>query len=229
MGGGGMGGGMGGGGMDPIRWQAYRGLGLTDVELQGLAAFNDPNRANCASCHSLQPGRDGYPVFTDFGYANLGVPKNPANPFYDMPKAWNPDGTDWVDAGLGGYLKSAGYSADVYEPEIGKVKVPTLRNVDLRPAPDVVKSYGHNGFFKSLDDVVLFYHWRAAMDSGMCSGGGMGGGGMGGGGMGCEGMASMFPAPEVDQNREPLKMFPMMDQSSIVAFLETLSDGYIER
>ena len=220
--------------MDPYRWQNYRNLGLNDTELQGLASFNDPSRANCASCHSLQPGADGYPLFTDFGYDNLGVPKNPANPFYTMPKAWNPDGEDWVDYGLGGYLKSAGNPAEVYEPEIGKVKVPTLRNVDLRPAPDVVKAYGHNGYFKSLEDVLFFYHWRAAMDSGMCTGGGMGGGGMGGGGMGgggmgCEGMATMFPAPEVDQNRATLSFFPRMDESNIVAFLRTLSDGYIER
>ena len=142
-------------------------------------------QAGCSSCHSLEAGPDGYPLFTDFGYDNLGVPKNPDNPFYDMPTAWNPDGENWVDYGLGGYLKSAGYDPEVYEPELGKQKVPTLRNVDLRPSEDFVKAYGHNGYFKSLEDIVFFYHWRAMMDSGMC--GGMGGGGMGGGmGGGCE-------------------------------------------
>jgi cytochrome c peroxidase len=228
MGGGGMGGGaMGcpGGGMDPNRWTAFRGFGLTDQELQGLAVFNDPNRADCASCHTLEPGPDGYPLFTDFGYDNIGVPKNPDNPFYSMPAAWNPDGENWVDYGLGGYLKSAGYSPDVYEPEMGKVKVPTLRNVDLRPSPDVVKAYGHNGYFKSLEDIVFFYHWRAMMDNGGC----MGGGGMGGGGMNCENMATMFPPPEVDQNRTPLGMFPRPQVDNIVLFLKTLSDGYFER
>ena len=222
-GGGGMGGAMGcpSGGMDPNRWAAFRNLGLTDAELQGLAVFND--RASCASCHSLQPGSAGYPLFTDFGYDNLGVPKNLDNPFYSMPAPWNPDGANWVDYGLGGYLKSAGYPADVYEPELGKVKVPTLRNVDLRPSEDFVKAYGHNGYFKSLEDIVFFYHWRAMMD-GDC----MGGGGMGGG-MGCEGMAGMFPEPEVDQNRATLKMFPMMQIDNIVAFLKTLSDGYFQR
>ena len=109
MGGGGMGGGMGcpGGGRNPNRWTAFRNLGLTDAELQGLAVFND--RAGCSSCHSLKPGSAGYPLFTDFGYDNIGVPKNPDNPFYKMPAAWNPDGEDWVDYGLGDYLKSAGY------------------------------------------------------------------------------------------------------------------------
>jgi cytochrome c peroxidase len=87
MGGGGMGGGgMGGGGMggpenNPARWEYYRGLGLTDIELQGLAIYNDSNRGDCASCHTLTPGSDGYPLFTDFKYHNIGIPKNPKNPF----------------------------------------------------------------------------------------------------------------------------------------------------
>jgi cytochrome c peroxidase len=227
---GGMGGGMGGaqgcpgGGTDPNRWTAYRNLGLTDFELQGLAVFNDPGRANCSACHSLEPGPEGYPLFTDFGYDNLGIPKNPDNPFYQMPKAWNPEGKNWVDYGLGGFLRDAGYPPDIYEPEMGKMKVPSLRNVDLRPSTDFVKAYGHNGYFKSLDEIVLFYHWRAMMDNG-CMGGGMGGGM----GEGCTTMADMFPPPEVEQNRTPLNMFPRPQVDNIVAFLKTLSDGYFQR
>jgi cytochrome c peroxidase len=228
-GGGGMGGGMGGAmgcpGGGTNGWASYRNLGLTDAELQGLAVFNDPNRADCASCHTLEAGPAGYPLFTDFGYDNIGTPKNPENPFYSMPAAWNPDGENWVDVGLGGFLKSAGNPAEVYEPEIGKHKVPTLRNVDLRPSEDFVKAYGHNGYFKSLEDIVFFYHWRAMMDNG-CTGGG---GGMGGGGMGCDGMVDMFPPPEVDQNRATLSMFPRPQLENIVAFLKTLSDGYFQR
>ena len=226
----GTGGGMGsmgcpGGGTDPDRWTMFRNLGLTDSELMGLAMFNDPNRgADCASCHSLAPGADGYPLFTDFSYDNLGIPKNPDNPFYSMPPAWNPDGETWVDYGLGGYLKTAGYEPEVYELEMGKFKVPTLRNVDLRPSVDTVKAYGHNGYFKSLEDIVLFYHWRAMMNNGC-----MGGGGMGGGMIGCDGMANMFPAPEVDENLAALNMFPRPQVNNIVAFLKTLSDGYFER
>jgi cytochrome c peroxidase len=227
-GGGGMGGGgMGGGGStDPYRWQNYRYLGLTDQELQGLAAFNDPNRADCAACHTLAAGPDGYPLFTDYSYDNIGIPKNPENPFYKMPRIWNPDGKKWVDYGLGGYLQSAGYPAEVYEPELGKFKVPTLRNVDLRPADDFVKAYGHNGYFKSLEELVLFYSWRGMMDGNCMGGGGMGGGGMGG----CAGMGEdMFPPPEVELNLASLNHFSMMDQANIVAFLKTLSDGYFER
>ena len=205
---------------DPYRWQAYRRLGLTDSELLGLAIFNDRNRANCASCHSLAPGAAGYPLFTDYGYDNLGLPKNPDNPFYTMPAEWNPDGENWLDYGLGGYLKAAGEGPEVYGPQLGKFKVPTLRNVDLRPSTSMVKAYGHNGYFKSLPDILRFYAQRGM-------GGGMGGGGMGGGGMGGGGM--MVPAPEVNQNLATLKMFSMMDQSYVLAFLKTLSDGYFMR
>jgi cytochrome c peroxidase len=97
--------------------------------------------------------------------------------------------------------------------------------VDLRPSDDFVKAYGHNGYFKSLEDIVFFYHWRAMMDNGC-----MGGGGMGmGGGMGCTGMADMFPPPEVDENRAQLGMFPRPQVTNIVLFLKTLSDGYFQR
>jgi cytochrome c peroxidase len=235
MGGGGMGGGMGGGGMgggggqggpanNPARWEHYRNLGLSDEELQGLAIFNDPGRGNCASCHSLAAGSAGYPLFTDFSYHNLGIPKNPENPYYSMPRKWNPDGSKWVDNGLGGFLKSAGYSPSAYESELGKFKTPTLRNVDLRPVPEFVKAYGHNGFFKSLDamdGIIHFYAWRAMMDN---IGMGGGNGGMGGGGMGPN--PDMFPPPELDQNRIIMQPFNfMMDGAKIMAFLKTLSDG----
>jgi cytochrome c peroxidase len=36
----------------------------------------------------------------------------------------------------------------------------TLRNVDKRPRPDFVKAYGHNGYFKSLKEIVHFYNTR---------------------------------------------------------------------
>ncbi len=216
---GGMAGMMGCAGSGTNGWAGYRNLGLTDTELQGLAVFNDPSRGNCSSCHSLKAGSAGYPLFTDFSYDNLGIPKNPANPFYTMPAEWNPDGVNWIDYGLGGYLKNAGYAATVYGPEMGKQKVPTLRNVDLRPYPGFVKAYGHNGYFKSLQDIVFFYHWRAMMDGGMM-------GGMAGGMGGMGGMTGMFPPPEVDQNRAKLSMFPRMQVENIVLFLKTLSDGF---
>ena len=41
-----------------------------------------------------------------------------------------------------------------------RMRVPTLRNVDKRPAPDFVKAYGHNGYFVSLKAIVHFYNTR---------------------------------------------------------------------
>lgn len=193
----------------------YRSLGLTDAELYGLAMYNDPAQANCASCHSLKPGSKGYPLFTNYTYDNLGVPKNLENPFYSNLE-YNPQGAAWIDTGLGGFLNDT--------QEKGKMKVPTLRNVDKRPSLDFVKAYAHNGYFKSLTDIVRFYAMRG-MNGGMM-GGGMMGGGMMGGGM-CGGM--MFPGPEVNENLAALNMFRCRDQSYIVTFLKTLSDGYFRR
>lgn len=135
-----------------------------------------------------------------------------------MPKKWNPDGKNWIDYGLGGYLKGAGYDAAICEAEMGKFKTPSLRNIDQRPYPGFVRAYGHNGFFKSLDGmkgIIHFYAWRAMMDAG----------GMGGGGM--DPNSILFPEPEVDQNRIVMQPFNfMMNGDYLVTFLKTLSDGY---
>ena len=54
---------------------------------------------------------------------------------------------------------------------MGKQKVPTLRNVDLRPSPHFVKAYGHNGYFKSLKEIVHFYNTRDVAGAGPAPGG----------------------------------------------------------
>jgi len=177
---------------------------LSDQEALGLELFNRPDKGNCAACHPSQPGPDGAPPpFTDFTYDNLGGPRNPANPFYAAPPKWNPEGAAWVDKGLGGFLKNQGYPSDVYERELGKQKVPTLRNVDLRPYDGFVKAYSHNGFFKSLEDIVHFYNTRDVED---------------------------WPPPEVPMNVNTdelgnLGLSPE-EETAIVAFLKTLSDGF---
>lgn len=112
------------------------GNGLTPQETLGLSLFN--GKAKCASCHtSTVDPSSGKVRFTDFTYINLGVPKNPMNPFYSE-FAFNPLGASWVDLGLGGYLKSAGF----------------------------VKAYGHNGYFKSLEEIVHFYNTRDVSGAG---------------------------------------------------------------
>jgi len=177
---------------------------LTEQEARGLALFE--GKAMCSACHISQPGATGSPpLFTDFTYDNIGMPKNPMNPFYAAPPSVNPDGADWVDPGLGGFLMRAGYAADVYLAEWGKHKVPTLRNVDQRPYPGFVKAFGHNGFFKSLEEIVRFYNTRDVAGAG-------------------------WPPPEVPMNVNTDELgnlgLTADEEADLVAFMKTLSDGF---
>lgn len=176
---------------------------LTDEEAWGLELFE--GKAMCSACHISEPGPNGEPpLFTDFTYDNVGVPKNPDNPFYDQPKKINPDGEDWIDFGLGEFLKSIGEEYDVFAPELGKHKVPTLRNVDKRPYPEFVKAYAHNGFFKSLEDITHFYNTRDV---------------------------ESWPVPEVAENVNTDELGDLGltadEEAAIVAFMKTLTDGYV--
>jgi cytochrome c peroxidase len=175
---------------------------LTAQEADGLALFE--GKAMCSACHLSAPGPNGEPpLFTDFTYDNIGLPKNPMNPFYYAPPSVNPDRGQWIDPGLGGFLKAAGYPPEVYEPEWGKQKVPTLRNVDKRPYPEFVKAFGHNGFFKSLEAIVSFYNTRDV---------------------------GMWPPPEVAENVNTDELgnlgLTAEEEAALVAFMKTLTDGY---
>jgi cytochrome c peroxidase len=120
---------------------------LSEEEFRGLSLFNDESKGNCAACHPNERAEDGsLPLFTDFTYDNLGVPKNPENPFYYLPKDLNPDGVHFVDLGLGGFLNK--------KEENGKFRVPTLRNIAI------TSPYMHNGVFKTLYQVIAFYNTR---------------------------------------------------------------------
>ncbi|UCC40550.1 MAG: hypothetical protein JSV96_03645 [Candidatus Aminicenantes bacterium] len=187
--------------IEESNWTDYKNLGLGDEELEGLMLFN--TKGKCADCHVLTSENNNPPLFTDFTYDNLGVPKNPENPFCSMPEKWNPDGKDWVDKGLGGFLegteKYAKYAAENY----GKQKVPTLRNVDLRPNEGFVKAFMHNGFFKTLKDVVHFYNTR-------------------------DKEGADWPPPEVSENVNVDEMGDLglteIEEELIIKFMKTLSD-----
>lgn len=174
---------------------------LTAQEKRGLELFNNKSKAKCANCHVP-------PLFTDFSYDNLGIPKNPMNPFY-YEKMWNGlgGGIDWIDYGLGGFLETTIYNQSAVE-NYGKFKVPTLRNVDKRPYPDFIKAYGHNGYFKSLNQIVHFYNTRDVS------------------GAGWNGMP--WPAPEVSANMNTVEVgnlgLNVSEEEDIVAFLKTLTD-----
>jgi cytochrome c peroxidase len=177
-----------------VNWKKYKWLGLTFDELQGLAVFN--TNGTCSSCHTLTKGSAGYPLFTDFSYDNLGIPKNPENPATIADP-------NWADPGLGGFLESTAEYSSVSSTEIGKFKVPTLRNVALRPSLNFVKAYGHNGYFKSLEEIVHFYNTRDVA-------------------------SASWPAPEVSDNMNTAIGNLGLNKTQerlIVKFLKTLSDG----
>lgn len=102
----------------------------------------------------------------------------------------------------------------------GKHKVPTLRNVDLRSDPGFVKAFGHNGYFKSLWQIVHFYNTRdvkpactepLTADEAIAQG--------------------CWPLPELalDMNTSELGDLGLSteEEEALVAFLKTLSDGFI--
>jgi len=113
---------------------------LDEQEARGLATFEDPARGNCASCHPSRTNDGTPPLFTDFSYANIGVPKFADNPFYELPLELNPDGEGFIDRGL---ATTTGDPAHA-----GMFRVPTLRNV-ARTSP-----YTHNGYFRRLEDLL---------------------------------------------------------------------------
>ncbi|MEJ2688395.1 MAG: cytochrome c peroxidase [Deltaproteobacteria bacterium] len=187
---------------------SFKGMAKLSIEeRRGFALFM--GKGGCNRCHSAV-GKDA--LFTDYTYDNLGIPKNTANPFY----AAHPD---FIDYGLGGYLESLGYPEEVYEPEMGKQKVPTLRNVDKRPEPGFVKAYGHNGYFKSLEEIVHFYNTRDVLPT-------------------CSDVAvpqegvNCWPEPEVPENVNTDELGDLglseAEEADIVAFLKTLSDDFTE-
>lgn len=187
---------------------------LTEQETRGLELFN--TKAKCADCHPSTSTADGVPpLFTDFTYDNLGVPRNPENAFYKQ-HLFNPRGDQWIDAGLGGFLATRAEWKHHAEDNLGKHKVPTLRNVDKRPYPAFVKTYSHNGYFKSLKEFVHFYNTRDRLPR--CEQGHAGE------------KISCWPAAEVTANVNTSELGDLQlspaEEDAIVAFMKTLSDGY---
>jgi cytochrome c peroxidase len=164
---------------------------LSDQEKRGIRLFD--GKAKCARCHPSGPRpNNAPPLFTDFTYDNLGLPKNPKNPHYTTTPELNPQGAAYVDRGLGDALKDPAQN--------GKFKVPTLRNTALGPP------YGHNGAFKTLEEVVRFYNTRD--------------------------LPGKWPEPEVKENMNTADLGNLglteAEVADLVAFLKTLSDGYVK-
>jgi cytochrome c peroxidase len=190
---------------------------LTVKEKRGFELFE--GKGKCSVCHlsevkSDEPG----PLFTDFRFENLGIPKNPQNPWYSMDSIFNREGTNWIDPGLAGFLKQLPQYAMFAAESYGKYQVPTLRNVDKRPSEGFIKAYTHNGYFKNLKEIVHFYNTRDVLPSSETVTNPQPG-------------INCWPKPEVPKNINKIEIGNLgltpEEESEIVEFLKTLSDGYI--
>jgi len=213
---------------------------LSRDELAGWNLFR--GKAMCNTCHldgtenttkqrgptPIAPANAASvaPLFTDFTSNNLGLPKNLAIPFYRESQhdkygyASNAAGSNFIDKGVGGFLRSPGNVNSEWQQYAnafdGKFQTSTLRNVDKRPRRDFVKAYMHNGYLKSLKEVVHFYNTRdtlkrckAPNDPGE--------------------KVTCWPAPEVLQNiNKTIGRLGLTDneEDEIVTFMKTLTDGY---
>jgi cytochrome c peroxidase len=202
---------------------------FTPQEKLGYELFR--GKARCNECHrDGGPGEE--PLFTDFTASNLGVPANPGLQYYyegspdERGYSANPSSGAYVDAGVGNFLRTLQSDSGQLNPDSqwitlapkfdGKIQVPTLRNIDMRPTPEFVKAYMHNGYFKSLKEVVHFYNTRDVLPT--CKAGDPGE------------KTTCWPAPEdaTNLNKRQLGNLKLTDQEeeALVSFLKTLTDGY---
>jgi cytochrome c peroxidase len=211
---------------------------LSGAELTGYGLFN--GKAGCNQCHlsgtavdtqTSQKAADVAPLFTDFTANNIGLPKNLALPFYceNKPDQYgytaNPMGLAYVDLGVGGFLSGTAGAPNPNPLEWkqlaplfnGTFQTATLRNVDKRPRPDFVKEYMHNGYLKSLKEVVHFYNTSQALPR--CAQGSAGE------------KVSCWPPPEYPATLNTTQLgnlgLTSDEEDDIVAFLQTLTDGYV--
>ena len=194
---------------------------LSEAERRGHDLFN--GQAKCLNCH-VDPKGEHHPLFTDNTTSNLGVPRNPDLAFYHETQADpfgyvpNPQGEAVVDKGVGNFLRSPENANEAWKqlaPRFdGRFRVATVRNVDKRPRPDFVKAYMHNGYFKSLKEVVHFYNTRDTLPR--CEAGSPGE------------KVSCWPPPEnatnINTNCCNLGLTDQQEDD-LVAFLKALTDG----
>ena len=227
---------------------------MTPDEKAGYELFN--GKANCNSCHldgvstNLKPSQtdtgtnsETRPLFTCFGYANEGLPLNANIAFFYETKpdslgfTPNPYGFGYRDLGLGNFLRSGFGSAPnpnaswvEYAPSTdGQFQTSTARDVAMTPpqcptteapGPYFQKEFFHNGYIRSLKQLVHFYNTRDVygykVTTGHCP-------------AGTTEKVDCWPMPEVPNNIDmTVGNLGLTDQeeNQIVAFLETLTDGY---
>jgi cytochrome c peroxidase len=209
---------------------------LSPTELAGYALFN--GKAHCNQCHlsgtavdtlNSQVAADVGPLFTDFTANNIGLPKNLALPYYceNKPDQFgytaNPLGLAFVDLGVGGMLSSPTENPNILQWKQlaplfnGTFQTATLRNVDKRPTPTFIKEYMHNGYLKSLQEVVHFYNTSQALPR--CAQGSPGE------------KVTCWPVPEYPATLNTTQLgnlgLTSTEEAEVVAFLQTLTDGFV--
>jgi cytochrome c peroxidase len=174
---------------------------MTAEEDLGMTLFFSQQFSNCNVCHQLKkrPAAKGE-TFSNYEYHNIGTPVNVA------VRGKNGLGMDHVDHGL---LENPSVSDQAQD---GKFKVPTLRNVA------VTAPYMHNGVFRDLRTVVLFYNKYNSRSARRQINPETG---------------EQWATPEVDGtlSMDELKTGPALEDREIdalVAFLKTLTDARYE-
>ena len=127
--------------------------GLNATGKNRLLDNGRPLNASCAICHDgVPPGKSADPtgealhqLYADSRFHNIGTPFN-----RDIP----------------GVAKGAktGLAAHVTSEQPGFFKTTTLRNVAKGANASFTKAYAHNGYFKSLKQIVHFYNTRDVLD-----------------------------------------------------------------
>lgn len=213
---------------------------LSPEEDRGWELFH--GKAMCNQCHldgtaTTQGRQRGFapadlaPLFTDFTNNNIGIPRNDCLPWYkeNVPDQFgytaNPAGAAFVDLGLGAFLAGNAAAPNPNPSEWGPLatqnngmfQTATLRNVDKRPRPDFVRAYMHNGYLKSLKQVVHFYNTSQALPR--CPEGSPGE------------KVTCWPPPEVPSTLNTTQVGNLHlsgdEEDAIVAFLGTLTDGFL--
>lgn len=116
---------------------------FSPAEQRGAQAFRDPARGHCAACHPDTDPQGRPPLFTDAGYAALGVPRNAAIPANADPAHF--------DLGLCGPVRQD-LARDA--AACGLFRTPGLRNVGVK------QRFFHNGSMGSLAQVLAFLNTR---------------------------------------------------------------------
>jgi cytochrome c peroxidase len=224
----------------------FRGKGnCNSCHLDGRSTAPTPPPPDGTAPNAVDTGvaADTTPVFTCFASANLGLPKNPRDSIYyeNIPDAFgftlNPAGFSYIDLGLGAFLRSGYESApnpnSTWIPfasvSDGKMQTSTVRDVALAPpqcptteapGPYFQKEFFHNGYIKSLKQLVHFYNtrdvYKQPVESGNCP-------------AGTVEKVNCWPSPEVPQNMDmTVGSLGLTDteENQIVIFMQTLNDGF---